>query len=332
MGVDPEFSIGCLLKAARPGTADLTQLGTEATYFSDGTFGSLLGLVNYRADLVIGAFAFGGSSVLASNHVSNFAGFHTLAEICPVKYTDNPAADLWGGGGRIVLESRPCKLLPIGNRLVFNDAVVELVPRFGRTTEPEAAFSAMWCQDYHALIANVPELADLLECARAIGLVKWVLQTGAPLDFDSLPADEAFILTPVQASAFVPPTLDDWAPKAPFVMFGPDGPDTLVSPNGVIVRATYIGEKLSRVVKGHSESLAVYRDDLGAPVALSTPDGAVAFVMSQAGSVSIAGPVSIQPNGGVVERARFNQSTTAHPITDSWEFINSVVRTYLYDW
>jgi len=314
---------------APPGTLDITQLGMDAAYYKPKRAeASFLGLAMYRADAVLGKLAFTGSSALDALGFGGLIGLHTLPELCPSRYVEQPGSDKWGdGGSRIVVESRPAKLLDIGNGiLAWNEMVVELVPRFARTTPAEQAFTSGWIENYPAIIARSSELNDLLECARAVGLMKWALASRAILDLTSLDGRSSLLFTYVNAPQLSVPSFEAWKPTTPLVVFGPNGPTEIFPATGGVTRVVYADGGLERIERTDGAQFVVHRDDLGSPFAVeSSVDGTVAFVTAPNGRTFVVGPVALEKNGCAI----IQQNTRARFVTDPSDFVETASHAFL---
>jgi hypothetical protein len=328
---DPEFSIGASLV---PGADDAAAPGRQAAYYLGPVENTLFGRVLAAADVALGDLAYGSSRQLAQRGLDQLPGYHSLAEMFPGKYA-GPGGEsrLAGSEDRVVLQSLPSRLVPrTGDELAWA-RVPEFAVRFGRTTPAERGYAAVFDAHYAGLVQRVPELRDLVECARAVGTFKWLKQNAIPLASDGpLRAAPARYLTPHQVEASAPIPAAELSPRAPLVRYGEDGPVEIQQEHGGAFRVGYRRGHLRSVVRPDGRMLTVHADDLGQPVAVEAGGfGAAVLLHDGRGGFTFVDDVVLLTRGGRLVGYRWRPSSRQGVGTDAWGMVESLARRFIDD-
>jgi hypothetical protein len=328
--IDPEFSIGASLAHDRE---DSAAPGRHPAYYLGPVEETLFGLILVRADVALGEIAYGGSPLLAARGLDQVAGYHSLPEMYPAKYTDHPKRDSYLGiSERVVIESLPTQLVMAGEDRLAYTKREELAVRFGRTTPAERAYSEIFSTNYFPILESTPELRDLVECARAIGVFKWLHENSIEFapggSFAGFrPADA---LTPhqvAQSSKVEPETL---TARRPVVYFGEHGPTEIYRGSGEPIRLTYGRGRISSILRPDGRALRVYVDDLGEPMAVEVESvGTGAFVRLPNGQIAFVDGVSLVWHDGRVVGFEPSDKSPYLPATEPWELINTLALSFV---
>src|SRR5207245_10014776 len=131
-------------------------------------------------------------------------------------------------------------------------------------TPVERAYSDIFGTYYFDILERVPELRDLVECARAIGIFKWLRENNVPFTAGALATNvPRGILTPRQVSLRSSAKLEDLVLKRPLVMYAEFGPTEVFDISGGVSRIKYERGRLKEIVRADGRTLNVHTDDLG---------------------------------------------------------------------
>jgi len=326
---DPEISIGAPFGKGR----EIAAVGKRPVYYSGPIEDTLFGLILLRADQALGDIAYGGHKELTKYHLDKMPGYHALPELYPAKYAQQPQAKvLIGSDERIVIQSLSSRLtIKDGHDLEYVHEP-ELGVRFGRTTPAERAYADVFGTYYDAILREVPELRDLIECARAIGIFKWF-----SLNKVSFLPEHRLALT-AQRSVFTPhevniremPRLEEISLTRPLVQYSDDGPADVFRDSGEHIRLDYEQGRIKRVVRGDGRKLEVYTDDQGTPIGVEVEGrGAAAFSCDSEGPCWFLTNVLLLRDEGKVKRYSRLASCSSAPETDAWGLIETMALGFM---
>lgn len=326
---DPEISIGVdpVGQARNP-----TAAGFSSAYYVGPITDTQFGLIMLRADEALGDIAYGSTENLARRGLDKIVGYHSLSELYPAKYTEQPLKSvLIGSDERIVIQSLPTQLVSEGRDELVYVRRPELAVRFGRTTPAERAYADIFATDYYAILAHVPELRDLVECSRAIGIMKWLRANDIPFLPYSLETTPPHVAdTPGQVRDPEPPRLEDLALTRPLIVYSEDGPTDLYPLTGNPTHITYAAGHVKQIVRGDGLTLDVYTDDQGQPIAFEISSvGAAAFSYDAADYTTFYDKVALQRRDDGLIRFQLRPTSRALPETDPWGIINAAASSFI---
>jgi RHS repeat-associated protein len=180
-GEDP----GVTMNPVDPTMKDITQ---RVLYFGQ-TEHTHFGQVMFEADRYLKSLA-AGTDTLTRNPVDpDVPGFKSELDLCFELNTTAPWHRNWFVPGEVVL-----KQSKDGHSMVFDEATIVLQSRFikftadGTTQDVPGSspvtdrFTAFVTEHYDELAAEKPELAELKQLAKIVGLVRWLHDNDIPVD------------------------------------------------------------------------------------------------------------------------------------------------------
>lgn len=286
----PELSIG----AAPEGAGGNVQHGPNRVpvYYLGKTDGTMLGLVMYLADEALGTLAF-CSTKIVSPVSDEVAGFHSLPELYAQRYAYQPKQSSYPGANSVFLHSALVELIWSAQADTLEFGNVRFNLRFDRAGPAEDTFAAFFVAHFDEIArTKVGEpFQSLLPYAEAVALFRWMKENHVNLsssEFESVPFAPVF--TPHEVAVRPLPKLDEIAPRAPTIFFGPFGPERIVRPDGRETTVTYNGGLPTKVHRYDGSVLEVRRDSIGNPIGLQIGeknqagfyvDPAVGFVFAE---------------------------------------------------
>jgi hypothetical protein len=272
-GEKPELSIGGST-ATNPQNelkSNIAPPGYSSVYYYGGILSTAMGLALFEADEALARIAFGGTQEVAGIN-QRVPGFHSMPELFPEKYTDNPAAARYlGNDERIFIVSRDVELQVAKRRRQLEFSGTSFSVQFSRMGPAEVAFCS-FMQAHFEDIADTElgaPLKRLVPFAQAAAIFKWMRENNVVFEAGELsqvPITKVFtsLVTRVRPE----PRLEDANPKAPYTRFGLSGPLVSVDKKGKETTFEYDDDLIRRVTLPNGKRLEVYRDALKRPVAL----------------------------------------------------------------
>lgn len=322
----PEFSIGAPLDDTREHVAQ----GKSATYFRPDRLVrfSKLGFLMYQADVALGDIAYGGTSRLAARRLTELAGFHSLPEMFPGKYSRESEHNV-GTSDRVVIQSLPAKLTERGQDLVF-ETRNEFAVRFGRTAAAERAYAELFAIHQQGIVERVPELQRLLGASRAVGVLLWIRDNQIPFEPGEL--TEVAVRsyeTPAQVVFEPLPSVADIAERLPLVQYNEYGPTTIRLADDQTTQVTYGSEHVQRIVRHDGKILEVLTDDRGEPLGVEiSGEGAAAFSRTTDGYALFYDDVVLHRGGGGLSFER-KAGSGAAPEKNPRALVNTIARGFV---
>jgi len=322
----PEFSIGAPLDDTR----EHVPPGKSATYFRPDRVlrFSKLGFLMYQADVALGDIAYGGSGKLAARGLTDLAGFHSLPEMFPGKYSRESEHNV-GTSDRVVIQSLPAKLSERGDELVF-EARNELAVRFGRTSAAERAYAELFAIHQQGILDRVPELQRLLAASRAVGVLLWIRDNRIPFEPGEL--TEVAVRsyeTPAQVVFDPLPSVADITERLPLIQYNAHGPTTIRPAGDQTTQVTYAGEHVQRIVRHDGKVLEVLTDDRGEPLGLEIAgEGAAVFSRTAHGYALFHDDVRLRRGAGGLS-FETNAGSSAAPETNPRELVNAIAHGFV---
>jgi len=220
-GEDP----GVTMVPLDPSGGDITQ---RVEYFGQ-TENTHFGWVMFEADRYLKSMAAGQDTLTGDPLTPDVPGFMSELELSFEQRTDVPWHRNWFVPGEIVLSQAAD-----GQTVVFERATIQLESRFiqfqpdGSMIDIEGnspvtdQFTAFVTEHYKEFAAKKPELAELEQLARIVGVVKWLRDNHIPVDLSWLDDYEvAYVETPLTTPGVIAE------------MSAPDGSYTITSFGGV---------------------------------------------------------------------------------------------------
>lgn len=272
--IRPELSFGTEVPS-KNFCGDSTRPGYVPVYYTCPIQGTVLGLIMLRADIILWDIAFSDNSLLKID----FPGFHSLAELFPAKYTDNPAQERFAGTEeRILLQTHRIELVEGRLGDLHYRKRQDFIVRFGNPGPAELAFAASFAAHYGRLLQRFREFQDLLEAARVTAVMTWLSDNKIPFIADTLVhVDVKQIFTPVEIARRKPTLLDSIKPLPPHTFFNAFGPThVFFDEKGRVTRFEYHEGKIARVLRWDGKVLGVHYASNGRPVAITVNDGRAA--------------------------------------------------------
>jgi len=245
-GEDP----GVTMVPLDPSGGDITQ---RVEYFGQ-TENTHFGWVMFEADRYLKSMAAGQDTLTGDLLTPDVPGFKSELELCFEQRTDVPWHRNWFVPGEIVLAQAAD-----GQTMVFERAAIQLESRFiqfqpdGSMVDIEGnspvtdQFTAFVTEHYDEFAAEKPELAELEQLARIVGVVKWLRDNGIPVDLSWVDDYEvAYVETPLTTPGVVSE------------MSTLDGSYTITSFGGVDLSTenTYVGDDNADAVALRKQALA----------------------------------------------------------------------------
>ncbi|MDQ1639342.1 MAG: hypothetical protein QOF62_2681 [Pyrinomonadaceae bacterium] len=271
--VKPELSISNTFFDTPDGRriVNLTPPGRQPVYYFGHTEDTLLGLVMYLADQTLGKLTFGSTAAVHSI-AEKVPGFRSMPELYPEKYADHPASQRFlGSEARVFTHPSLIELThtPRGNELEFGNTQFSV--EFGKSGPAEAVFASFLESHFHE-IANTESGApfkQLVAYARVLAIFRWIKENKITFEEHGLASEPmALVFTPRDATPFDLPSLNEIAPRAPTMLFGPAGPVKIINRDQKETVVSYANGRPIRVQRYDGGSLEILRDDLGVPVAV----------------------------------------------------------------
>jgi hypothetical protein len=179
---------------------------------------------------------------------------------------------------------------------------------------------------------RVKEFRDLVECARAIGIFKWLAENNIPLEAapSLTSATPQRVFTPHHVDPYRAPRLEEITFTAPLLQFDGSGPTDIFSESGEHTRIHYKRGHVSRIVRGNGRTLDVYTDDLGNPIGVEIHGvGSAAFSYVRENYVLLLPDVRLKSDdeGRVITFTPVSSSEV--PESDPWGLINAIAKNFL---
>jgi len=245
-GEDP----GVTMVPLDPSGGDITQ---RVEYFGL-TENTHFGWVMFEADRYLKSMAAGQDTLTGDPLTPDVPGFKSELQLSFEQQTDVPWHRNWFVPGEIVLAQAAD-----GQTMLFERATIQLESRFiqfqpdGSMTDIEGnslvtdQFTAFVTEHYEEFAAEKPELAELEQLARIVGVVKWLRDNHIPVDLSWVDDYEvAYVETPLTTPGVVAE------------MSSPDGSYTITSFGGVDLSAenTYAEDDDREAVALRQQALA----------------------------------------------------------------------------
>lgn len=333
----PELSIGGST-ATHPNKqlqSNLPPPGYSSVYYYGGIAGTTMGLALFEADEALARLAFGSSRDVAPV-AKRVPGFHSMPELFPEKYTDNPTAARYiGSDERIFIASRVVELQAGRKRgqLEFGETAFSV--QFSRMGPAEVAFSSFMQAHFHEIgdtEVGAP-LRRLLPFAQAVAIFRWLREANTPFDPSGLDQIKLTqVLTPFATRVRPAPRLDDVDPEKPFTRFGQHGPLSSVDKKGRETLFEYNEGYIQKVILPNGKSLDIFRDALRKPVALV--DGQtgrrLAFLDHPELGYVLADKLDLTIAGTEVG-VRLRSNTTVVPISNAEPVVTAAVISFAHE-
>lgn len=283
-GKKAELSIGGNRATSPDGTQvlNLQAPGKFSVYYFGNIQDTLLGLVMYQVDDILGQLAFTTSDAVREV-AKRIPNFRSLVELFPEKYASHPAQGNFSGvGGRIFLSPSMVELVHSskGRGLEFGEFAFSV--RFGQTGPAEAAFAAFFEANLLEILKTESgaAFAQLIPYARATAVFRWMRENNirfVPGALERVATPKVF--TPTSTAINQPPKYEEVVVQRPTIFFGLAGPTRIVRTDGGESTIAFHNGKVSEVRRYDGQMLRVFRDSLGVPLAvLWRGQNAIAFM------------------------------------------------------
>jgi YD repeat-containing protein len=219
-----------------------------------------------KADEVLGRIAYGGSDDLTQLGLDGL-GIHTLSELFPRRYAENPGQH---GAGRVyLLPSRISLRAAENHQLAFDSARLEV--RVDPLGPAEAEFSERVTNALPLLMETSAGAAfrDLLEAAKIGAVFVWLTDHSVPFDVDiaTVPINRMF--TPIDAARSRDVPIAALRPVLPLNRYDRDGLIEVYDDAGRVSRLSHDSNgRLWRVQRKDGAVLQVIYDPVGEPQAI----------------------------------------------------------------
>lgn len=328
----PELSIGS--SPVSEGNTVFTRFGRAGmspVFYLGNTENTYLGLAMYLADKTWNTLAFGSSA--ETNAVFRAVpGFHTLPELFPVKYTDNPAQQYYLGSQRVMLNSSSVELSLSADeqQLQFGNVGFEVkLPGGGPAENYYAAFFNSHLNEILSTEVGRP-LKRLIPYAKAAAIFRWLKLNNIKFRQEKLlevPITKVY--TPLYTESMKTPELKDIAPAYPTIDFGVHGPLTIFYSANSKTVITYSKGHVVSVVCANGKALDVYRDDIGLPVAYYTNNDNGAFYVHQYSGMVLYKNVMLQ-NEPANLKIRLTNQSVVYPENQAEQAIQGIIADFIY--
>lgn len=327
-GKKAELSIGANRATSPDGTQvlNLQAPGKFSVYYFGNIQDTLLGLVMYQVDDILGQLAFTTSDAVREV-AKRIPNFRSLVELFPEKYASHPAqGDFSGVGGRIFLSPSMVELVhsPNDRGLEFGEFAFSV--RFGQTGPAEAAFAAFFEANLLEILKTESgaAFAQLIPYARATAVFRWMRENNirfVPGALERVATRKVF--TPTSTAINQPPKLEEIAVQRPSIFFGLTGPTRIVRTDGGESTIAYRNGKVSEVRRYDGQMLRVHRDSLGVPLAVQWHGQyAVAFMDNPEAGLVLAKNVGLKPDANGVN-VTLRHDSVLYPIVNPESVVSS---------
>lgn len=329
-GVKAELSIGRNRSTSPEAkqVSNLARAGDFSVYYFGNSRDTLLGLVMFNADHMLGELAFTTSAAVQEVE-QQVPGFRSLVELFPEKYAENPAQGNYiGWDGRIYLTPQTVVLEKSATQDRLDFADLEVSIHFGQTGPAESAYGAFFTAHFQDILktqSGAP-FADLVPYARAAGVFRWMRDNKIRFDPGELANVEVSqVFTPTSCPIEHSTKLEDVDVKAPTVFYDLLGPTRFVLADGRESTVSYANGRVSEVHRYDGKTLHVYRDSIGLPVAVKWSNThAAGFLVNAKGGLVLAQDVGLEPGD-------FGPSVKLLPSSSIYQIVNpeSIVMSFV---
>lgn len=229
-----------------------------------------------------------------------------------------------------MIQALPATLTETTDGTIAYLPVPELAVRFGRTSPAERAYADLFAAFYFELIGRIPELRDLVECSRAVGIFKWLKGNRVRVLFDEHEARDAEAFTPHQVKHRERVTIGDLAPHPPLILYATAGPVEIIDKTLAATKIEYVEGRLSAVAAPNGRMLRVYCDDLGNPLAVDIQGvGAGAFLYDVNGYIQFIDDVALKVDQGRLHGYEGKAQSQIQPVSEPWDLINMIGKRFI---
>lgn len=293
----PELSIG---SSPDRDTFDPGRPGYHRVYYVSAIENTRLGKIMFDADHLLGLLAFGGSKDVERLGAAK-VGIHTLPELFPSRYADNPTAG--GGALRVYIVPSHVNLYESNPReLVFGDLLFDV--RFDPGGPAEMEFSqtliAHW-NDFLAAAAAQP-FRELTEATQVVAIFNWLHENHIQFDDEQIKnVTTHSFFTPSDIPVMLPPKNESLNRRPPFNVYSSNGLERIYYADGKETLVHYREGRVESVTRKDGVVLRVYPDEFGNPVALSLDGqtlGAAFYSANSSGAINFVDQVQLRFNEG----------------------------------
>ena len=244
--------------------------GMLPVYYLGGIENTEIGLALLNADIALGKLSFASSPEVFSVS-KRIPGFHSLPELFPAKYLDNPLQYRFLGNVTVVLNSDKIELDLDNNKNQFFFKQTSFRIEMPNVGAAESYFCSFFNTNINKILQTeeAKPIMDLIPLANVVGIFKWLRNSKIKLrgDFENIAIENQ------STPAFTPfPKIykiqeSDFYPKLPVILFCEYGPSTIYFDANRTVKFTYSKGLLKKISSYTGKELRLYYDDLGNPIA-----------------------------------------------------------------
>ena len=323
----PELSIGSKPDQA---TTNRGRAGYARVYYVSAIQNTRLGKIMLDADQFLSVLAFGSSADIEKAGVADL-GVHSLPELFPSRYTDNPRGV---GSLRVYLVPTRIDLVEAtAHDLEFTEPIFDV--RFDPSGPAEDEFSRIIGTRWADLLKldQARPFRELSEAARIVGVFNWLKDQGIAFDDSQLKnVQSGSYFTPSDVSVITLPKIESLNRRPPFNIYGPNGLEKVFDADGKETRIHYRDGQVETVERKDGVTLNTYFDDLGNPaaIAIAGSDLGGAFYRGKANeSVNFADQVKLQfKNGKYAGFESVSQSRVLYDV-DRTAMVATIIQNFI---